>query len=207
MKSSKLTKDEAVTKQSYDKLAKQWSDAHLTPGYWEEEIVIFNQFLPKGKLLEVGCGGGRDARELIKLGYSYVGTDISKGLLNEARKNNPGAEFKQVSLYDLDFPDKFDGFWCAAVLLHIPKKRIVEALIAIKRNLKPGAVGFIAVKQGKGEKLEVIDRISSDKRFFALWQTDELKTVLIANGFKILHPGRLKKSYKTTWLTFHVSST
>lgn len=42
--------------------------------------------MPAGKILEVGSGGGRDAKDLIEMGYEYIGIDISKGLLEEAKK-------------------------------------------------------------------------------------------------------------------------
>ena len=59
---------------------------------------------------------------MIAFGYDYTGTDISTGLLNEARKKVPGQSFYEMSVYDLDFPEgTFDGFWASAILLHIPK--------------------------------------------------------------------------------------
>ena len=75
---------------------------------------------------------GRDIDNLIKHGYGYTGTDISEGMLNIVKKRYPKQEFYKQSVYDLSFPKKFDGFWAVAVLLHIPKSRIDEALQAIK---------------------------------------------------------------------------
>jgi SAM-dependent methyltransferase len=157
--------------------------------------------------LEIGCGGGRDAKELIALGYGYVGTDISAGLLEEAKKNNPGATFQQVSLYDLNFTEPFDGFWCAAVLLHIPKRRIDEALQAIKKNIKKGGIGFIAIKEGDGEKMETEGGLDGDGRLFVYWQNDEFKQALTSNGLEVLQEGYYPKSERTKWLTYHIKVT
>lgn len=201
---SRLTKEEKITLKSYEKNAKAWSDAHLSRGYWGEEIQTFHKFLPKGKLLEIGCGGGRDARELIELGYDYLGTDISTGLLDEARKNNTKAQFIQSSVYDLNFDEPFDGFWCAAVLLHIPRARIDEALQAIKKNLKPGGVGFIAVKEGDGAKIEESGDAEGGARYFVLYKNDEFKKVLARNNFIILHEAYRPMSERTKWLTYIV---
>lgn len=203
----KLTKEEEITKQSYEKIAARWANAHQYSRYWDNEIKKFHELLPKGTLLEIGCGSGRDAKKLISLGYDYFGTDLSTNLLTEARKANPKASFQETSLYNLDFTSKFDGFWCAAVLLHVPKKRINEALSAIKRNLKPDAVGFIAVKEGKGEKMETFNYKKTEQRFFAYWDLSEFRKVLLLNKFKILHDERKTKSDGTTWLTYHVQKT
>jgi len=199
-----LTVDEETTIRTYNKLASEWASGHLDPDYWREEFTKFKELLPAGNLLEVGCGGGRDAKELIKLGYNYVGTDISEELLKEARIANPGAVFQQISLYDLDFPEPFDGFWCAAVLLHIPKRRIHEALQAIKRNINRGGTGFIAMKEGTFEGIETGHDYDGDGRFFAYWRNDEFKAVLAANGFEVIQEVRKPMSKLTTWLVYFV---
>jgi 2-polyprenyl-3-methyl-5-hydroxy-6-metoxy-1,4-benzoquinol methylase len=203
---SNLTDEEKITLASYNKHAVQWSNDHLSPGYWGDEINTFHKYLPEGRLLEVGCGGGRDARELIRLGYDYTGTDISAKLLAEAQKNNPSGRFEQVSLYDLNYSDKFDSFWCAAVLLHIPKNRIGEALKAIKRNLAPGAVGFIAIKEGTGETMEQNPTEEGSSRLFAYWENNEFKSVLEKNGFKVLSQNYKPLSERTRWLIYYVQA-
>ena len=149
----KLTKREQQTLKSYDQYGKQWAASHLDFDFWVPELKKFKKYLSEGKVLEIGSGGGRDAKELIRAGYEYTGTDISKGLLEAAKKYNPGAKFLLKSVYDLDFPENsFDGFWACAVLLHIPKSRIDEALRQLHKVVKPNGVGFISVKQGVGEE-------------------------------------------------------
>ena len=201
---SALTPDEETTLKTYNKLAKQWSSAHLEPEYWKEEFAKFHELLPGGRLLEVGCGGGRDARQLIKMDYDYTGTDISAGLLSEAKQNNPGATFIQMSLYDLDFDEPFDGFWCMAVLLHIPKKRIAEALQAIRRNIKHDGVGCVVIKEGDSERIESDEEYDGDGRFFAYWRNDEFKQVLKANGFEVVAENYRPMSERTKWLVYYV---
>lgn len=201
-----LTPDEEVTLRTYNKLAKEWANGHIAPDYWRNELDKFHALLPKGRVLEVGCGSGRDAKELLKLGYDYVGTDISDGLITEARLANPGATFQQVSLYDLNFDEPFDGFWCAAVLLHIPKKRIHEALKSIRKNIRPGGIGFIAIKEGTDERVETRKPYDGDGRFFAYWKDDEFKKVLIKNRFKVIAEEYLPMSEHTTWLTYQLKA-
>ena len=99
------------------------------------------------------------------MGYDYTGTDVSKGLLDAAQENNPGAKFYQMGVYDMDFPDNgFDGFWACAVLLHLPKSKITKALQSIHDIVCPEGVGFISLKEGEGE--EYVDEPPPDgKRF------------------------------------------
>src|SRR3990172_7698795 len=119
-----LTPKERETIRYYDKTASQWASQHLTHKFWGR-MTTFYKLLPKGKVIEIGCGGGRDAKDYLIGRYDYVGTDASGGLLNEASKRNPNCKFLKRSVYDLDFPENsFDGFWASAVLLHIPKGKI-----------------------------------------------------------------------------------
>ncbi|MDO8497012.1 MAG: class I SAM-dependent methyltransferase [bacterium] len=125
----KLTPEEELTVKSYEEKGETWARAHNKPGFWIEEMKKLYASVPSHRLIEFGCGGGRDAKQLIDIGFDYMGTDISATFLKEAKKNNPGATFTQMSLYDIPYKESsFDCFWALAVLLHIPKRRVDEAL-------------------------------------------------------------------------------
>lgn len=202
----KLTQNEQITLDTYNDNAWHWVKIHPQEGVYRDEMLSFKKLLPIGKILEIGSGSGRDASELIALGYDYVGTDISKSLLEIAKNKNPNKEFLLHSVYDLDFSDssKFDGFWASAVLLHIPKAKIDLALRKIRDSVKSNGIGFISLKEGSGEKLE--SRINSsynDKRFFAYYSKQEFSEVLVRNKLKIIDSKSVKKE-STSWLYFFV---
>ena len=197
-----LTKKEKVTIASYDQTATQWVATHMNPDQCRTEFEIFRKYLPKGKVLEIGSGGGRDAKRFRDGGYDYTGIDVSPGLLEEAKKNNPGLTFLLQDIYQINFPILFDGFWCAATLLHIPKSRIHEALQSIHQVTKPNGVGFICVKQGSGDM--VLDKDDYGKRYFSYYTQDEFSKILTSSGFFILETSILPISTKTTWINFFV---
>lgn len=204
----KLRPEEITTAQTYDQTAATWSGLHYLKGFWESEMENFHRLLPDGNILEVGSGGGRDAKELVELGYGYVGTDISTGLIEVARQNLPNGTFYNQSVYDLGFEGrKFDGFWASAVLLHIPKDRMNEALQRIKSVVVSGAIGFISLKDGTGEKVEK-DEINGEKleRFFAYWQKDEFTGVLEKNSYKVVGYSYHPMSETTRWHCFFVQT-
>lgn len=203
---SELLPQEITTKQTYDLLAPTWALEHSTGGFWSEEMKRFHELLPSGSLLEIGAGGARDAKELVALGYEYTGTDVSTGLLEVARQKLPGYEFVEQSVYDLDLPQApFDGFWASAILLHIPRARIDEALNGIKKMMKQKAIGFISIKDGDGEGMEV-DEVGGEKlnRFFCRWSKDEFTEVLAQNGYSVVDYMYRPMSDKTKWHSFFV---
>lgn len=194
-----LTPQEEKTIKFYNTKASDWVAAHSTARFWGEQLDRFHNLLPSGKVLEIGTGGGRDAKELIALGYDYVGTDISDGLLDEARKYNPNTQFLKQSVYELSFPkDTFDGFWASAVLLHIPKDRINEALGKIHNVVKPNGLGFISLKQGEDESPD------DSGRFFAYYAEREFSKILSENKFEVIEYKTVPMSEKTVWLAYLV---
>lgn len=185
-----LTKEERATIDSYDRTAVRWAEEHNTKRFWGVSFDLFKALLPEGKLIEIGCGPGRDAETLVELGYDYTGSDPSSGLLAVARKRLPNQKFLQVPVYDLAFPAsfRFDGFWAAASLLHVPRERISEALQKISALVRSDGIGFIAIKGGSGTS-RVEDTIGEGEdrhrivRHYVFYRADEFETLLVGAGF------------------------
>ncbi len=200
-----LSPEEQTTLTTYQRIAKIWTQRNRKhPDYWQKQFTNFQNLLPTGQILDVGCGPGRDAEFFLGAGYKYVGIDISSELLAEATQHFPQATFQEMSMYELDFPDhSFDGFWAAASLLHIPKDRLSKVLEGIARVVKSGGIGFIAVKAGEGESF-VTDAETRTERFFAFYGDDEFRKYL-ATDYEILDYARLvhPKDQKD-WLLYWV---
>lgn len=203
-----LTEEEKITKAAYDKYGKAWAAANVMGDFWRPYIHKFHRILPEGNILEIGCGSGRDAQDLIKLGYGYTGTDITDSFIDFCRQRLPGQKFIRQSVYDLYFPGhKFDGFWACASLIHVPKARMGEALQSIKSVVKLGGVGFISLKDGDNEYVRR-DKIADldMERFFAYWKKNEFALELERNGFKIVNY-EFNDSQETKWHCFFVKTT
>ncbi len=200
-----VSPQEQQTINYYNTQAESWFERHSSnPLYWQPELELFQKYLPQGAVLDIGCGAGRDAKPLLEMGYAYTGIDASTGLIEIAKKQVLEGRFLCQNVLDLDFPAaSFDGFLCNAVLLHIPKERVSDALQSIKAVMKPGAVGFITVKEGVGTLLE-----EKTGRWFYLYTQDELAAILRVNGFAIECQDKPQKTpnvkVKNDWLTFFV---
>jgi ubiquinone/menaquinone biosynthesis C-methylase UbiE len=170
----------AITLNTYNHAAKDWMVEHNDPWYWVEESRIFKKLLPSGNILDIGCGYGRDCHLFFpSKDYTYLGLDFSSELLREARWLFPSAQFIMADMRYMPFAENsFDGFWASASLLHIEKNAIREVLNDIKRIMRDNAMGFIALKKGEGEGIEVNNSHKygwaiEDKRFFAYYDQDE----------------------------------
>jgi trans-aconitate methyltransferase len=68
-------------------------------------------------ILDVACGPGHITRQLADLTSArVVGTDISEGMIDEARKDYPGIEFARVAAEDLEYAGEFDVVFCNSAL-------------------------------------------------------------------------------------------
>jgi ubiquinone/menaquinone biosynthesis C-methylase UbiE len=124
----------------WDKIASKWKEFRDNP------INEVKEFLKnkKGKVLDLGCGTGRNFIE--KKDLEFYGVDFSKQMVKMAKKK----QYKQVlksNAWEIKFPDNF--FDCALYIsaLHcIPSKENREkSLSELKRVLKPKARAFISV--------------------------------------------------------------
>ena len=186
----------------YNKAGRNWAEGHTSQSWWLKEIKLFRRLLPRGKVLEIGAGPGRDAKALIDQGYEYVGTDASKEVVKLAKEINPGIEFLQMEAERLDFPaDSFDGFWASAVLPHIPKDSIDGVLKKLGSVCKKGAVGFMAMKEGNEEKEE-----KKTGRWFAFYSEEEFRQITDRNNMetiKVVHKKEPRPN-SPDWLVFYV---
>lgn len=186
----------------YDQEANSWSASHGgddKESWWKDEMTRFNEYLPSGRILEIGSGVGKDAEALIRLGYDYTGTDASNGLLEFARKRNPSATFIQRYAHEIDHSlGEFDGFWASAVLLHIPRDEMRDSLLAISSVIKNDGVGFITMKEGEDERVD-----EKTGRLFTYYKEEEFRDVLESTGFSVLEVGR-RDTEKDNWLIFYV---
>ena len=171
---------------TYERHAKKYAAEHSNISEIKKEADFFLKCLKGKKILDVGCGPGRDAKYFSDKGYEVTGIDISPGLLEIAAKNAPRAKFIKMDMRFMDFPkNSFDGIWAVASLLHIPKKDAKHTLGLFKKILKPGGTLFVSVKKGEGEKL-VEDWFRDYSRFFAYYEEKELEELIKSCGFRII---------------------
>lgn len=107
------------------------------------------------RMLDVGCGYGRDVAEFRRRGAEAYGCDVSGPLLAKAQAD-VGPYFQLHDLRSrepLPFGGPFDIVWCCFVLVHIPRTELAAVLAKMWGALKPGGTLMILTKSGAGEKI------------------------------------------------------
>jgi SAM-dependent methyltransferase len=112
---------------------------------------------PGGSILELGCGAGNHATEMLARGFDLRATDGSPEMAGMAsRKLNHPVE---VMLFDqLDAREAYDGVWASACLLHVPRSELAAILARIHRALKAGGVFYASFKAGESDGRDSLGR-------------------------------------------------
>lgn len=184
-----MYQEDEVTKtiQTYEKTAKEYFKARNDINIIKDQADFFIKNLAGIKVLDIGCGPGRDAKYFSEHGLEVTGIDMTANFIKLATTNAPKANFKQMDMRDLDFAnDYFDGIWSCASFLHIPKKQAKKTLQGFHRVLRPQGLLYISVKQGNDEKFVHKKRYKGHTKFFAFYNKDELKKLLLSGDFKII---------------------
>lgn len=111
----------------------------------------FLEYIPKGgRILDFGCGSGRDTKYFISKGYDVDATDGSEELCKIASEYT-GIKIKQMLFEELDEVELYDGVWACASILHVEKKQLPEILKKIATATKKGGVVYTSFKYGEFE--------------------------------------------------------
>lgn len=112
----------------------------------------FLEYVPQGgKILDVGCGSGRDALYFKNVGLVVDAFDYSESLVKLA-KEKTGLDIQHKSFYDLDIVNEYDGIWACASLLHCERDRLSEVMQKIIKSLKEKGVCYVSFKYGDQDR-------------------------------------------------------
>ncbi len=129
------------------------------------------------RILDFGCGPGRDLRTFSALGHQATGLDGCPRFVEMARSDS-GCEVWLQDFLALDLPpERFDGIFANAVLFHIPSEALPRVLRQLHATLKPGGVLFSSNPRGDNQEGWNGDR------YGAYYDLANWRALLTAAGF------------------------
>ena len=115
---------------------------------------LYRHFLPHvplgGRILDAGCGSGRDTRHFLQRGFQVEAFDASAEMCRLATKLT-GTTVELKTFDQVDSVAVFDAVWACASLLHICRNNIDDVLAKLTRALKPNGIMFASFKLRDGE--------------------------------------------------------
>ena len=112
--------------------------------------TFLDYFPAGGKILDFGCGSGRDTKYFLSKGYEVDAIDGSEELCKIASEYT-GIKVKQMLFEELDGIETYDGIWACASILHVEKKQLPEIIKKIAIATKKGGIVYTSFKYGDFE--------------------------------------------------------
>jgi len=104
------------------------------------------------RILDLGCGPGRDLRTFRELGHEAVGLDGAARFVEMARAHS-GCEVLHQDFLALDLPAAhFDGVFANASLFHVPTQELPRVLGELREALRPAGILFSSNPHGRNEE-------------------------------------------------------
>ncbi|HET6456735.1 MAG TPA: class I SAM-dependent methyltransferase [Armatimonadota bacterium] len=166
-----------------------YRDRARNQGFYSVERAMVERFMsPPATVLDVGCGAGREAFELTRMGYTVTGVDVTSALLEQAKaiatELGMDIEFRLGNGKSLDFPDgSFDYVLLITQMIHhVPlHANRVRLLREAGRVVKPGGRILLTYNDH--------DVAKDHKPWGAGWRSDADKADELAATYSILERG------------------
>lgn len=111
----------------------------------------FTQHLsPGARILDFGCGSGRDSLALLKAGFNVTATEGSAELCRLARELT-GLPVRHELFQDLADECTYNGIWACSSILHLPRPELADVLARMERALLPDGIIYTSFKLGTFE--------------------------------------------------------
>jgi len=182
----------------WDKISKPWKE------YVVKRIPVVEKFLKnkKGKIIDLGCGTGRNM--IPNPNVEYTAVDFSKGQLSHLKKhiktNQLDAKILKSEISNLKkIKDNTFNYGIFIASLHCieTKEKRLQSLSELYRVLKPNGKAIITVWNSEDKRFDQVNHHGdvymawnyediSYMRYYYLFKKQELKDLIKKAGFKIL---------------------
>ncbi len=132
----------------------------LDKQFGQIDIYLFDQLLrgrilPGMRILDAGCGGGRNLVYFLREGYEVFGADSDPQSIDAVRRlapNLPPANFRLERIEEMSFPDAFADVVLSSAVLHFARDddHFRAMLRGTWRVLKPGGLLFCRLASSIG---------------------------------------------------------
>jgi SAM-dependent methyltransferase len=156
--------------------------ARYTPGFDRTPSRELDPFLdrlkPGARVLELGCGGGRDSARIAERGFALDATDGTAAMV-DATRSVAGVPARHMAFDQLVAVDAYDAVWAQACLIHVPRQSFADVVGRIRAAMRPEGWHFASFKLGSSEGRDGFGRLHNFPT------KDWLEAAYRAGGFDI----------------------
>ena len=134
----------------YNQNADQFVQETLSVDFKQTQDRFLEKLTIGARILDFGCGSGRDTKYFLENGYRVEATDGSEELCKSAG-DHTGIIVKQMLFEELDEVEQYDGIWACSSILHLSKIALRDVLKKMAVALKYNGVVYTSFKYGDFE--------------------------------------------------------
>ncbi|MCQ2914655.1 MAG: class I SAM-dependent methyltransferase [Alphaproteobacteria bacterium] len=181
-----MNKNNQITLEFYKKQANEFVNSTQNLEFSELQNDFISKIKPNGKILDLGCGAGRDSKAFLSKGFDVIAVDASKEMCEVASKftnlNVINETFQSYTHNDNDL----DGIWACASLLHLSKNELPSIFEKYSKMLKINGIFYASFKYGD------FNGITHERYYTYLTETSFNEIIKDIHSLKVL-------SLKTTF--------
>lgn len=150
------------------------------------------------RVVDFGCGPGRDVPYWSERRFHYVGVDVSEKCLAIARRRSPEQTFLAGDFTSVDLPPNSAALAIHnSSLQHVPRATLDAVLRKAFETLEPGGIFYAHYRSGTGESLSISTEYGRPiARFIALYTPSEMEAALRRVGFTEIESVEFDHKYK-----------
>ncbi len=119
------------------------------------ELAIALSGAKSPRVVEIGCGDGRDAREILKHTPHYIAFDPAQAAIAFARENAPNGIFQIADAVNFEYPEEQDIVFAFASILHLDLDELAVVFSKVHACLKQDGIFYISTKFGKSYRADI----------------------------------------------------
>ena len=170
----------------YETHAGEFASSTLDVDFSETQRAFTTLLHEGARILDFGCGSGRDARQFLAAGFNVTATDGSAELCRIASEA-AGTPVRHERFEDLRETNAYDGIWACSSILHLPKNELAQVIIKMANALRTHGIAYASFKYGTDEGMR-------NGRYFTDFTEETFRAFLEA----IPHLGL---ALERTWIT------
>jgi len=172
----------------YEEHAEEFAAHTLQADMRETQELFLKEVGEGGRILDFGCGAGRDSRYFAERGYTVTAIDGSAQLCRIASAYT-GLAVQRMDFAEFEAEAQYDGIWACASLLHVKREDLGALLGRLERALTAGGVLYLSFKRGDSgglrggryftdlteESLRTLLASATALREIRIWQTEDVR--------------------------------
>ncbi|KGK82439.1 methylase [Desulfosporosinus sp. HMP52] len=174
---------------AYDKNSLAFNDKFIDyPPYQNMISEFINLLKPVTKVLDLGCGPGNVARQLMLAGKNFTlkGIDLSEEMIKLARKNAPAGNFSCEDIRDISFnAESFDAIFLSFCIVHLNHTEVISLLEKVSNYLMREGKLYLSFMEGKKDGFENTS-FSKEEIYFFYHSANRVKKILEDNHLSII---------------------